>query len=1025
MFTQYLTTVTILFQEIRLRTRQHTAVAAAVAGVLLGVVGVFLVAVPRAGAEPFGLHDFDVTFAGPNGEAQSRAGSHPFAYDTSFKVNLDEGGSPAGAVKDLRLAQIPGLAGIPTAVPRCSSLDFLDRVEMLPDQTDCADGSAVGLTTTELGAEVGGEQTGAESRTSAVYNLEPPPGVAAKLGFYVAGVPVTVDIGVSERSPYEIVASVRNISQVLEFEGSKFTIWGVPGSPLHDPLRGACVDHTGESIGDCPAGVGEVPFLISPRACQGPLLTSWAADSWSNPGALLSNGAPDLSDPFWATGEAETHEGTEPKGFDNCGSLAFSPTITAQPTTKATTSPTGLDFHLDVADEGLTNPLGIAQSDIKKTVVTLPEGMTANPSLAEGLNVCSETDLKHETAKSLPGEGCPEESKIGTVEVETPLLQEALKGSLYIAKPYQNPFNSLLALYFVIKNPTLGISITQAAKVEPDLQTGRIVTVVENIPQLPFSHFKLHFREGARSPLVSPPFCGTYNAKAVLTPWSGGEPITTTSAFQIISGANAGPCPAGGTPPFAPGATAGTLNNAAGSYSPFDLRITRKDGEQQLTRFSTIMPPGLTGNLTGIPFCPDSAIETARHKTGAQEKNEPSCPAASQIGHTLVGAGVGGVLAQAPGKVYLAGPYNGAPLSIVSITSATVGPFDLGTVVIRFALRINPTTAQVEIDSAGSDPIPHIIQGIVVNVREIHAYIDRQHFIINPTNCDPLSIQNTITGAGSNIASPTDDIAVITTSRFQAADCANLSFKPNFQVTTSGKTSKANGASLTVKLSFPNLPQGTQANIRSVKVDLPKQLPSRLTTLQKACTAAQFHTNPAGCPAASVVGHARAITPILPVPLEGPAYFVSNGGEAFPNLIMVLQGYGITIDLVGDTFISKTGITSSTFKTVPDQPVTSFELVLPQGPYSALTANGNLCTSKLSMPTEFIGQNGALLNQNTKVAVTGCPKVKTLTRAQKLALALKACHKQHNHAKRKACERAARKKYGPLGRKAKRAKRKG
>jgi hypothetical protein len=463
------------------------------------------------------------------------------------------------------------------------------------------------------------------------------------------------------------------------------------------------------------------------------------------------------------------------------------------------------------------------------------------------------------------------------------------------------------------------------------------------------------------------------------------------------------------------------LNNAAGSYSPFDLRITRKDGEQQLTRFSTIMPPGLTGNLNGIPFCPDSAIETARHKTGAQENAEPSCPAASQIGHTLVGAGVGGVLAQAPGKVYLAGPYNGAPLSIVSVTSATVGPFDLGTVVIRFALRINPSTAQVEIDSAGSDPIPHIIQGIVVNVREIHAYIDRHDFIINPTNCNPLSIQNTVNGAGTDLTTPADDVPVAITSPFQAADCANLSFKPNFQVTTTGKNSKANGAGLTVKLAFPNLPQGTQANIHSVKVELPKQLPSRLTTLQKACTAAQFHTNPAGCPAASVVGHARAITPILPVPIEGPVYFVSNGGEAFPNLIMVLQGYGITIDLVGNTFINKAGITSSTFKTVPDQPVTSFELVLPQGPYSALTANGNLCTSKLVMPTEFIGQNGALLNQNTPVNATGCPKTKTLTRAQKLALALKACHKKKG-AKRKACERQARKKYGPV--KARKAKRK-
>jgi hypothetical protein len=286
--------------------------------------------------------------------------------------------------------------------------------------------------------------------------------------------------------------------------------------------------------------------------------------------------------------------------------------------------------------------------------------------------------------------------------------------------------------------------------------------------------------------------------------------------------------------------------------------------------------------------------------------------------------------------------------------------------------------------------------------------------MINPTSCERMSLAATVSGAGANPSHLSDQPATVT-SPFQLANCQNLQFKPSFQVSTSGKTSKADGASLNVRLAYPNAPQGTQANIHQVKVELPVQLPSRLTTLQKACTAAQFHTNPAGCPAASVVGHARAITPILPVPLEGPAYFVSNGGEAFPNLIIVLQGYGVTIDLIGDTFISKQGITSSTFKTVPDQPVTSFELTLPQGPFSALTANGNLCaltrtvlvkkkvtlrirghrhtitrrvkqtlSASLSMPTEFVAQNGMTLHQNTTVSVTGCPKArKTAKKAAK------------------------------------------
>jgi hypothetical protein len=313
----------------------------------------------------------------------------------------------------------------------------------------------------------------------------------------------------------------------------------------------------------------------------------------------------------------------------------------------------------------------------------------------------------------------------------------------------------------------------------------------------------------------------------------------------------------------------------------------------------------------------------------------------------------------------------------------------------------------VTVDAKASDPIPHIIDGIVIHVRDIRVYIDRSQFMINPTNCNPLSFAATVTGAGADPANPADQSPVTINTPFQLANCQNLAFKPSFKVSTSGKTSRANGASLTAKLTYPNAPQGSQANIKSVKVDLPKQLPSRLTTLQKACTAAQFNTNPAGCPAASVVGHARAITPILPVPLEGPAYFVSHGGEAFPSLIVVLQGYGVTIDLVGTTFISKAGITSSTFKTVPDQPVTSFELTLPESKFSALAANGNLCSltktttvkkkvtvrvkghkktvtrkvkqtqpASLAMPTAFVGQNGAEIHESTPVSVSGCTKSK-------------------------------------------------
>jgi hypothetical protein len=560
-------------------------------------------------------------------------------------------------------------------------------------------------------------------------------------------------------------------------------------------------------------------------------------------------------------------------------------------------------------------------------------------------------------------------------------------------------------MYIVVRNRERGIVVRLKGRIEADPVTGRLTTTFLNNPQVPFSKFTLKLRQGATSPLVSPPVCGLYTAQADLTPWSApSSPQHVFSPpFAIETGIGGGPCPSGGVPPFHPGLTAGTLNNSAGAYSPMDIRITRNDGEQEITRFSSILPPGLTAKLAGIPFCPDANIEAAKHVTGAQEETTPSCPAASEIGHSLVGAGVGTVLAYTPGKVYMAGPYNGAPFSIVAITSAKVGPFDLGTVVVREALEINPETAVVTVDAKASDPIPHIIKGIVIHVRDIRVYIDRSQFMINPTNCNPLSFAATVTGAGADPANPADQSPVTINTPFQLANCQNLAFKPIFKVSTSGKTSRANGASLTAKLTYPNAPVGTQANIRSVKVDLPKQLPSRLTTLQKACTAAQFNTNPAGCPVASVVGHAKAITPILPVPLEGPAYFVSHGGEAFPSLIVVLQGYGVRLDLVGSTFISRKGITSSTFKTVPDAPVGSFELTLPQGPHSVLAANlpkgrHNLCGQKLTMPTDITAQNGAEIKQNTKIAVTGCPKVKAkkVTKRHKA----KKGHKAKGSAKR-------------------------
>ena len=662
-----------------------------------------LILAPAAGAA-FGFKTTDTTFSAADGSPVTQAGSHPFAFTTKLFFNsaIDpETGidTPEDQVKEVNVDLSTGLVGTPNPVPRCSAADFLETSSGVPA---CPNSTAVGIATSVVGFQ------GPEGKRSAVFNLQPAPGEAAKLGFAYFRVPVVIDVTVNPNPPYNIQSRVDSISQVVFVYGSELTLWGNPASPAHDALRGHCVDEGGS----CPVNVPEVPFLTLPRTCTGPLATVFKAASWQNPGVF---------DEPPAVLSHDNSEPPNPIGMTGCSKLGFGPTITAQPTTKAAASPTGLDFSLDVNDEGLTNPSGIANSDVKRAVVTLPEGFSTNPSLAEGLNVCSEADLARETVNSDPGVGCPNAAKVGTVEVETPLLDENVDGSLFIAKPYENPFGSLLGLYMVIKNPTLGIIVKQPLKVETDPLTGRITTVADDLPQLPFSHFKLHFREGTRSPLASPPLCGTYNAEAILTPWSGGVPITTTSAFSIITGPGAGPCPSSGVPPFKPVLEAGTLNNAAGHYSPFNLRLSRNDGEQEYTRFSIKLPPGIVGKLAGIPFCSDAAIAAAKARTGPhggqEELDSPSCPKASEVGRTLVGAGVGPSLAYAPGKVYLAGPYHGSSLSIAAITAAKVGPFDLGTVVVRQALKINPETAEVFIDATGSDPIPHIIQGISRHTR--------------------------------------------------------------------------------------------------------------------------------------------------------------------------------------------------------------------------------------------------------------------------------------------------------------------
>jgi hypothetical protein len=967
----------------------------------------------------FGLEEFEMLPEEEGGEVDTRAGSHPYELTVPLSFNRDstETLRPPALPRDLNFKLPAGQVGNATALEQCSDQDFA-HIKQGGRTNSCEGDTVIGVAVVTASTTTDRE----EHFTVPVFNLTPATGEPARFGFEVARNPVILDTSVRSGpgEDYGVTVSVKNTTQLVNFISATTVFWGAPADPSHNEARGwGCLLgglYQSDSGQECEKSHDAHPaaFLTLPTNCQAPYAPSVDGDSWPSEAAP---GGFELPPRQYKLKDALGKE----LSLNGCNQLTFSPSISAEPTAESASSPSGLDFNLNFDDEGLTSASGTAQSQLKDTAVALPEGVTINPSAGVGLGGCSEAAYAAESVESPPGAGCPNDSKLGTVEIATPLLSSAIHGSIFIAQPYENPFSeppahpngSLVALYIVAKSPETGILIKLAGRVDRNPETGQLTTVFQNNPQLPFDHFNFHFREGQQAPLITPPTCGSYATQALLTPWS--EPLQTLtdlSSFSIVKAFDGGPCPPGGAPPFAPQIESGTIDNAAGAFSPFYLHLARSDGESEIGSFSTTLPPGLTGILTGIPFCPEADIALARTKSGAQEEASPSCPQASLLGHSQVGTGVGSVLAYTPGKIYLAGPYNGDPFSLLSVTSAVVGPFDLGTVVIRFGLRLDPHTVQVSVDPSPTEPIPHIIDGIVTHVRDIRVSIDRPGFTLNPTSCAPMSISSTLTSSFAQSAS--------VTSPFQAASCASLKFAPKFSVSTAGKTSKAAGASLQVKLAYPSGPLGTYANLAKAKVALPKQLPSRLTTLQKACTAAVFDADPGKCPAASRVGKAKVLTPAIPEPLEGPAYFVSHGGEAFPDLTIVLKGYGVTVDLVGSTQI-KNGITTSTFKATPDVPFSSFELSLPEGPNSALAANADLCKSKLTMPSEFTAQNGAVLTQTTPIEVTGCKAPPT--NRQKLAKALKQCHRKKNKAKRQSCEKQARKRY-PV-KKAKKGKGKG
>lgn len=898
--------------------------------------------VPVAQAD-FGLVPGSLTVSAVNsdGTIDTQAGSHPYAFKVHFNLKTNENGSSEGGeLRDVLVDVPPGLIGNPQAIPACPQESFEGGVPA------CSSSTQIG----QLQAVV----PGIGETLGPLFNVVPQPGVAARFGYKGGATGLISMQSASLRSEegYGVEVSAADIP--VEVTSVTETIWGTPADPGHTPQRGP------ESQEGVPSEAPLLPFLTLPTSCQSPPEITVRVDSKQNPGVFLTETATTLD------------QSDNPIALSGCEAVPFSPKILSAPTTHAAGSASGLDFELKLPNQGLLNPNGTSETEPVKTEVVLPQGVTVNPSAATGLGVCTPSQYHDASATSGPAQGCPESSKVGTLVANTPLLSEPIEGSVYLAAPHDNPFNSLLALYIVAKAPERGVLVKQAGMVQADPTTGQLTTTFDGLPPLPYSSFQFDLREGPRAPLITPQTCGTYTTQARLYPFTNpSTPIERTAPFTISSGAGGGACVSNEAQlPNTPTLQAGTVTPVAGAFSPFVFKVAREDGTQRLGAITATLPQGMLGKLAGVPYCTDAQIAAAAARSnegeGALEQSSPSCSEATQVGVVNITAGAGPEPYAVQGKAYLAGPYRNAPLSLAIITPAVAGPFDLGTVVVRVALYVDQNTAQIH---AVSDPIPTILDGIPLDVRSVSLSMDRAGFTFNPTSCEPM----TVNGEAISTLNQTAGLS----NRFQVGGCAGLPFKPSLSATTQGKASKANGASLVVKIAA----KPGEANIRKVNLQLPVTLPSRLTTLQKACSEAQFNANPAACPAGSVIGSATAHTALLQAPLSGPAYLVSHGNAAFPDVEFVLQaderGGNIEIVLDGATQITK-GITYSNFETVPDAPISSFETVLPTGPHSILTANlpasakYNLCGQSLRMPTTLTGQNGAVLKQNTPIAVTGC-----------------------------------------------------
>jgi len=899
----------------------------------------------------------------PFGAPLRQAGAHPYElrvdFDFNEKLETIKGEAvnlPVGKIKTVEATLPRGFIGNPEATPKCDPVDFAE-IGTTENSTACPADTQVGYLNVNL-VEANKHQ-GARLSRVAIYNLEPPKGVPADLAFNAQSlVQAHIYPNIDPAHEYAIKSLVPNIANVLPVTGSRATFWGVPGDPAHDKFR-AFAHGVGDQALGAPWGSAPIrPFFTNPSDC-----------GEENGGArirLESYQEPGVFTPVQEYGDHLNVSGCEDPRF------RFEPDISLQPTSRDASGPTGLDVHLEVplrndevSDakqlyEQNGNLKAIATPPIKRSVVTLPEGMTISPSAAQGLATCSSEQISLGTDAPV---SCPDASQYGTLTIHTPILPDdhQPEGFLYVAAQQDNPFHSFLALYLVIEEPERGILVKIAGRADLDPKSGQIKTTFDDLPQFPVSDLQLSLKGGVRAALVNPTTCGTKTITAEFFSWQDpSTPHPVKSSYEVTHKADGSPCVNNlSERPFKPQMQAGSLNNTAGAFSPFLFRLTRTDDDQEFSQLGVTLPQGLSAKHAGVTECPQAAVVAAIARDGegegALEQIFPSCPASSLIGTTQVGAGVGVPLTFVPGNVYLAGPYRGEPLSMVVITPAVVGPYDLGVIAVQSALHVDLQTAQVTVKS---DPFPQIFQGIPVRIRDIRVKTDRPQFTLNPTSCEEKQIRAHVTGTGGDMASTADDTGADLSNRFQAADCASLEFKPRLFFRLFGGTHR--GAHPKFRAILKGRPG--DANIGRASVALPRSEFLDQGHIRTVCTRVQFAADQ--CPAGSVYGFAEAKTPLLDKPLSGPVYLRSSSHE-LPDLVVSLGGQ-IEIELAGRVDSVNGGI-RNTFEVVPDAPVSEFTLTMQGGKKGLLVNSTNLCAQTHRAIAKFTAQSGRRITLRPKM----------------------------------------------------------